>query len=80
MLPHLLHFVAAFLGVDVDGLNLITDLQGESQAFLGDARPAVERDNDQGFGEIFDAHGAIDGDLACDSIVMVLDGTHRNDQ
>ncbi|HMF64170.1 MAG TPA: ATP-binding protein, partial [Edaphobacter sp.] len=37
-------------------------------------------DDDQRLDEVCDTHGAIDGDLACDTIVMALDGAHRNDQ
>src|ERR1700733_13097293 len=63
LLPHPLHLIAALLGVDVDRLNVIADLQGEAEAFFGDAGPAVKGNDDEGLCEIIDAHRAIDSDL-----------------
>ncbi len=78
--PHLLHLVAALLSVNMHGLHLVADLQSKAQALFGDAGPAVEGDDNQRLGEVFHAHGAIDGDLACDPIVVALDRAHGNDQ
>lgn len=36
--------------------------------------------SDQRLGEVFNAHGAIASDLACDTIVVAFEGTHRNDE
>ena len=46
-LPHLLHLVAAFFGIDMDGLNSVTELHREAEAFLGDAGPAMMRNDDR---------------------------------
>jgi hypothetical protein len=46
-----LHLVAALLRVNVNGLNLIVDLQSEAQALFCDAGPAIEWDDDQSLDE-----------------------------
>ena len=79
-LPHGLDVVAAVFGVDVDGLDLVGELHGEAQTFLGDAGPAVHGDDDERVHEVVDVHGAVDGDFGGDAEVVALDGGHEKDQ
>jgi hypothetical protein len=55
------HLVAALLGIDMDRFDVVAQLHGEAKAFFGDARPAVERNDDQRLGEIVDTDGTVDG-------------------
>ena len=75
-----LDFVAAFFGVDVDGLDLVADLHGEAQTLFGDAGPAVDGDDDEGRIEVVEADGAVDGDIAGDAAVVAFDGDHQDDE
>jgi hypothetical protein len=48
-------------------------------AFFGDAGAAVEWNDDEGLGEVIDAHGAIDSDLFADEALVAFDCAHGDD-